>query len=210
MTLEWACDIYNPYLLEPRSIDLRNIGVRERATGHVGLRNHDDTLFDVILPSEVDGWALRKEAIPNEGGSAWNIYVTAPPELPLGPFQQHFSLLTDLPEAPPIQFEVRGVVVADLSLHPQRVLLRGPHDLAATHLLINKSVHSIATPTIDSSTLPPGLSAVVAVLESGFRWEIRLSYDGDPAPAQSSGEVRISTAHPEHTTMILPWTLLLP
>ena len=210
ITLEWACDIFNPFRLEPRSIDLKNISVRERASGWVGLRAHDDKVFDVILPEQIDGWLLRKESFEQNGVSAWNIHVTAPREMPLGPFRKQFLLMTDLPEAPPIRFEVRGVVVADISLHPNRVLVRSGQTAPTLCTMLNKGVDSIPTPSINHALLPEGLRADLQVLEPGHRWELSLIYDGVEPLTSQTGELRISTEHPEHPFLTLPWTILQP
>lgn len=123
LVLEYAADVWTPFVVEPWVLDLGEVGVRERATGVVGLQAHDEAEFFPLVPEQQDGWEFHLDG----GGSrqsGYRILVRAPAELPLGPFQERFEFPVDLEDAPPVSFMVQGVAAPDVIFAPPRLVLR--------------------------------------------------------------------------------------
>lgn len=120
--LEYAVDVWTPFWVEPWSQDLGKIGVRERPSVFVSVKEHDTQSFSLILPEEVDGWTVRVEAAPTAAAS-YIVHFDAPEELPFGPFQLLVPVRTNLANSPEIEVSVTGVVVGDLDWGPKRASL---------------------------------------------------------------------------------------
>ena len=152
LVLEYAIDIWTPFWVEPWSVELGRVGVREKATGFAAVKAHDaESDFDLIVPETIEGWTTSVRA--GEGGAAdYVIEFTAPDELPQGPFDVRVPIRTDVPDSPTLHVWVRGIAVPDLDWSPQRIVLipDANGQAAATVNLVSRAVER-----------PLGLRAVV-------------------------------------------------
>ncbi len=187
LVLEFAADIWTPYWVEPWSVDLGPVGVRQRARAVFGVRSHDDTRFNLVAPGEIDGWKLKTRKVSGEKeASAWRIEVTTPEELPQGPFSKEFRIHSDLPGGPPIRFAVQGVAGPDVLAKPKRVILLrgdGPADEATVEIQARawKSRVEILGAEIEGD-LQGDLEVSWKTLIPQQRFEVTLRARG-PAPA---------------------------
>ncbi len=124
MVLEYVVDVWTPFWMEPWSLDLGQIGSRQRATAFASVKGHDDENFQLLVPSEVNGWSVEVHELEGAAVSTFNVQVTAPPELPYGTFSEEFKLRSDLPGSPEMQFVLRGTVVEDVYWSPLRLVFR--------------------------------------------------------------------------------------
>ncbi|HEX9795194.1 MAG TPA: hypothetical protein VGC54_14515 [Planctomycetota bacterium] len=212
LLLEYAVDIFTPFQLEPWSLDLGEIGPHDRASGAVTLLAHDVDSFGLDLPAQVDGWDIAKERIEVGTTFAWRIHVTAPPELPYGPFQREFRFRTDLPDAPPVRFWVMGRVEPDLGWAPKRLLLHGePGPVSASlRVQLRPAGERMAAPRLEfdaGEVAPAAVAADLETLVEGRQWRVVLTRTG-PAPAAIvNGTLRLRTEHPEQEWIEVPYTL---
>ncbi|MCH2101041.1 MAG: DUF1573 domain-containing protein [Planctomycetes bacterium] len=151
LVLEYAIDIWTPFWVEPWSIELGRVGVREQATGFAAVKAHDaEDSFDLIVPETVKGWTINTR--PGKGeGADFVITFTAPEELPQGPFDLQVPIRTDAPSSPTLHVWLRGIAVPNLDWSPRRIAMipDANHQAVATVNLISR------TPT-----RPLGLRAV--------------------------------------------------
>ncbi|RMH02211.1 MAG: DUF1573 domain-containing protein [Planctomycetota bacterium] len=122
VALEYSADIWVPFWTEPWAVQLGTIGARERKPGLVAVRALEETDFEILAPSEIDGWELQVERAGDDP-AAYRITVLPPPELPLGGLLKEFELATSIPDMP-VRFTVLAQVVADVVHGPDRLLLR--------------------------------------------------------------------------------------
>lgn len=179
LVLEYAIDVWTPFWVEPWSVELGRVGVREKATGFAAVKAHDaDGDFDLIVPETVDGWTVSTR--PGEGGGAdFVIEFTAPDELPQGPFDVRVPVRTDLPDSPTLTVSVRGIAVPDLDWSPRRIVLM-------------PDANGVATTTVNLVSRAPeralGLRAVV--------------FEGLPADFADGIEASTRTVQPEQAFAI--------
>ncbi len=121
--LEYSVDVWTPFWVEPWSVSMGRVGVRERATSFASVKAHDaESDFDLIVPEQIDGWTATVRKI--ESGSAdFSIEFQAPEELPQGPFDIRVPVTTNLPDSPTLTIALQGIAVPDLDWSPQRVTL---------------------------------------------------------------------------------------
>ena len=124
VVVECAVDVWTPFVVEPWAIEMGEVGIREQASGFVVVAAHDDAHFGVAIDTEIEDWRVVSDQVstPDSDRDSYRITVTAPYELPRGPFSQEFVLYTDIPDAPPIRFVAQGVAVPDLGASPRRVV----------------------------------------------------------------------------------------
>ncbi|MDG1404639.1 MAG: hypothetical protein P8R35_00305, partial [Planctomycetota bacterium] len=63
MVLEWAADIYTPFVVSPWSIQLGNIGLRQQASGRAVVAAHDANEFILDIDGEYHGWHVISNAV---------------------------------------------------------------------------------------------------------------------------------------------------
>jgi len=135
---ECAVDVWTPFVVEPWSIELGEVGVREEASGFVLVAAHDDDRFGLSVDTEIDGWRVVSKKVSTEDSDqdSYQVTVTAPFEMPQGPFSQPFLLRTDTPGAPPVRFVAQGIVVPDVGASPQRLVFDPQADRAEAELRV--------------------------------------------------------------------------
>ncbi len=208
--LQWAVDIWTPFWLEPWSVHLGPIGVRERATASVQLQAKDDARFTPVLPEEVDGWRIQVSKLPSPDFDRYRVDLMAPEELPLGPFQKRIEVRTDVPEGPVMAFYLTGEVVPDLTVHPSRLLfpaLRPVHqDLT---LLMRDPMRTAPRPRVRfEGEAASRLRLEFLASEDPRRLRLRVHAEGE-APERSLGaRLILETGDPETPVLEVPCTLL--
>lgn len=140
---ECAVDVWTPFVVEPWAIELGEIGVREEASGFVLVAAHDDDRFGLSVDTEIDGWRVvsQKVSTADSERDSYQVTVTAPFEMPQGPFSQAFLLRTDTPGAPAVRFVAQGIVVPDVGASPQRLVFDPQADRSEAELRVwNRAV----------------------------------------------------------------------
>ena len=124
MILEWAADVYTPFVVSPWAIEMGNVGIRQQATGRAMVAAHDSNEFILDVDGVFNGWFVKSNAVVLDGHqrSAYELIFTAPSELAEGPFSQIFQFKTNLPDAPPVKINVQGVARPDVYVQPQRLV----------------------------------------------------------------------------------------
>ncbi|MFQ5750003.1 MAG: hypothetical protein ACE5H3_11180, partial [Planctomycetota bacterium] len=209
LVLEFAADIWTPYWVEPWSVDLGPVGIRQRARAVFGVRSHDETRFKLVVPEEIDGWMLETHEVPGEkGASAWRIEVTMPAELPQGPFYKEFRVHSDLPGGPPLRFAVQGVAGPDVLAKPERVILlrgNGPSDETVVEIQARawKSLVDILGAEIEGD-LKTDLQVEWKTVVPHQRFEVTLRARS-PAPASPrTGILHVRTSDPDVPQLDVP------
>ncbi|TAH38601.1 MAG: hypothetical protein EYC70_04300 [Planctomycetota bacterium] len=208
--VEFAADIWNPHWVEPWALELGRVGVRQRASGYVMVRGHDEPEFGLIAPQTVDGWTLRVEHV-SSSPDTYRINVTAPEELPQGGFRQDFVLRSDLPESPPIKFSVQGVAEPDIAWSPRRLLiLAGERPRSVEMVLRTLPVDLvIAAPAAElSGEGADGLGVAVEPIEEGHSYRIRLTARAPVPDALQSGTLLLRTGVAEQPEIAVPYSIL--
>lgn len=209
--LEWGADIWVPYWPEPWDVQLGTVGIRERPTGYVVVKGHDDQKFELLVPKEIDGWELTLHSLGNEEHDFYRIDVRAPEELPQGPFYKEFRLQSTLPDGPPVKFAVQGIAEPDLTWTPKRLLLRaGERPAQAQMVIVHRSQSVILeTPQVELQGAAAALLEVqVSAVETGKRFLITVT-SATAAPEQTlNGELRVRTNDAETAEFTVPITVL--
>ncbi|KAA3610876.1 MAG: hypothetical protein DWQ01_08180 [Planctomycetota bacterium] len=212
LLLEWGVDIWVPYWAEPWSVNLGVVGSRQRPVGRVTVNAHDDQKFELLVPEEIDGWELSQSYLGDGEQDMYEIRVTAPEELPLGPFYQEFRIPSDLPEAPPVKFTVQGIAEADLAYAPKRLMLAGSGETATASFILWQRNLALEFPAPKVEWQGLGdlpLHWEMESLEPNRRYRITVTRKG-PAPTQSTSlPLKILTNDPESPEILIP-VLVLP
>jgi hypothetical protein len=206
LVLEYAADIWTPFQVEPWAVEMGSVGVRERPTGVVGVQAHDETDFHPIVPEEVDGWRFEMRGGGGEKPS-FRILVTAPEELPLGPFLKEFQFRTDLAGAPPIRFTVQGVAEPDITWSPRKLSLL-PGRTAAVEVWTRAVGGTFrVTDARVIAAFPKGFQVAIEPVEEGRRYRVLLTYEGSVPEGGMEGALRALTDHRERRTLAVPFRL---
>lgn len=212
LVLEYTADIWTPVQVEPWAVDLGRVGVREQPVASVLVKGHDAPHFRLLPPAEADGW--RVDAVPLPGGEVdlWRVTVTAPPELPEGPFHQEFRIPLDLPRALPVRFTVMGVAGPDLVWTPTRLFFPPEGGRLALDLRLRLRARGATLPPPEVEILPEGggesgLALEVAPDEPGRSYRVRLIRLAGPPAAPRRGVLRIHTSWEEQPVVEVPWFL---
>jgi len=211
MVLEWAADVYTPFVVSPWSIQLGNIGIRQQASGTAVVAAHDANEFILDIDGEYHGWHVESNAVMLEGHqrSAYELVFTAPPEMPEGQFSENFSFKTNLADAPPVKINVQGVARPDIYAQPQRLLFDPSRNkLSQEFVIVQTAVGQIA-PKLDSD----------AFAEQGFELEYssnsdalvsiyKIKYVGTPQAQGTNGTLKIITNYDTQPSIDLSYTIL--
>ncbi len=213
VVLEYAADIWNPVQVEPWAVDLGRVGVREQPVATVLVKGHDQARFRLLAPEEVDGWRVAAVQVPGGEVDLWRVTVTAPPELPQGPFRQDFRLPLDVPGALPVRFTVMGVGEPDLVWGPKRLIFPAEGQRLALELTLRLRARGRSLPPPEVELLPEGggdsgLEVQVRAAEPERSYRIRVTRLAGPPPATRRGILRLHTAWEEQPVIEVPWVLL--
>ncbi len=198
--LDWALSVWVPYWLEPWARNLQEVGIREQPVTYFLVEGKEVPDFELFLPEETDGWRLSASRVPLQAPVRWRVDVLAPPELPEGPFEKIFSVQTSVADGPNLSFRVFGVGVPDLSLRPQRLLLRPDRgDRSASALLrCRDAALRLDPPRISLSPAAIGLgSLAVETLQEGSAWRILFHLNENLGPLPKDSFILVETNHPE-------------
>ncbi len=210
LLLQWAADVWTPFVVEPWSADLGRVGIRERPEARFLVASHDSSVFHLAEGTRtVDGWELRVSPLANEEGlTMYEVRARAPEELPEGPFVQEFRLTTDLPGAPPVRFGVRGVAVPEVSLVPTRLVFQ-PGAGRDTAWLEVVSRDEAASPRHATLDLPPEIELAREEDASATRHRFLLRWNGGAVPPGGArGVVRVRTGLAAAPELELPFVAL--
>lgn len=213
LVLEYAIDIWTPFWVEPWSVELGRVGVREKAAGFAAVKAHDaEGEFDLIVPEVIAGWATHVRS--GEGGGAdYVIEFTAPDELPQGPFDVQVPIRTDVPDSPTLHVWVRGIAVPDLDWSPQRVVLipDAKGQAAATVNLVSRaSERPLGLRAVVLEGLPADFADGIQVesrtvtLEQAFAIDLRMTR---PPAERLEGTLVLATDDPDQPRISIPLVL---
>ncbi len=211
MVLEWAADIYTPFVVSPWSIQFGNIGLRQQATGRAVVAAHDANEFILDIDGEYHDWNVKSNAVQIEGHSrsAYELIFTAPEEMPEGPFSQNFIFNTNLSNAPAVKVNVQGVARPDIYVQPQRLLFDPSREKFVQEFVIAQTASGQQPPKLNSD----------AFLAEGFRLEYlsrsddtvsfyKIRYIGEQQPQGNNGTLTIETGYDMQPSVQLGYTIL--
>ncbi len=208
--LDYFADIWTPFWVEPWSIPLGEIGIRSRATASAVVRSQEAEEFTVLTPPDLDGWKIETKRVDTDATCAWELNVTAPPELPEGPFQKNFVLRTDLAGAPPLKFSVRGNVLPDIAHSPSRLLLQPNGQVVSTVLSIRALPDDLflSLPQFALLDLIPGLEAQLETVQEGKLYRLHIKFSGEAPLETVKTHILIKTGNTETPQLKVPLFLL--
>jgi hypothetical protein len=211
MVLEWAADVYTPFVVSPWSIELGNIGIRQQASGRAVVAAHDANEFILDIDGEYHGWYVKSNAVVIEDHqrSAYELIFTAPPEMSEGQFSQNFIFKTNLTDAPPVKINVQGVARPDIYVQPQRLLFDPSRDKLSQEFVIVQTAVGQVAPKLESG----------AFAELGFELEYssnsdalvsiyKINYIGIPEAEGTNGTLKIITKYDTQPSIDLSYTIL--
>jgi hypothetical protein len=208
--LQYSIDVWTPFWLEPWSVDLGRIGVRQKATGFASVKGLEASHFQLILPPEIDGWKFWAVPIAGTKIDSFNINFQAPDELPLGPFEVLLPIRTDLLDSPELSLSVRGIVVEDIDWSPRKIVLRPQTEGASAVLqLVNRVPElPIDLENVIISGFPPGLIEIQAdVIEVGTLFKIHL-WVKQPPSTRLEGKLLLRTTYQDRPHIEVPVVVL--
>jgi hypothetical protein len=210
-SLDYAADIWTPFWVEPWSIPFGNVGIRAQASGFVVVRAQEAKEFTPLSPPEVDGWAITTSRVLDTETCTWKIQVTAPEELPEGPFQQEFSFKTDLQNAPTLKFFARGVAHPDIAHSPKRILIRpsvGETESALSIRALSENLE-LQTPELQLEEPIPDLDVQLETVQVGKLFRVHFNYSG-PDPTETIQSTLIINTHDSEIPSIRVPVSVLP
>ncbi|MFT7517482.1 MAG: hypothetical protein ACI84O_001274 [Myxococcota bacterium] len=211
MVLEWAADIYTPFVVSPWAVEVGNIGIREQATGRAVVAAHDANEFILDISGEYNGWHVQSNAVVLEGHmrSAYEVIFTAPLELPEGPFKESFVFHTNLPDAPPVKINVQGNVRSDIYAQPQRLLFDPSRGKTVQQFAIRQTADGEKAPRLAADSFAAqGFELLYSEKSTDEVAFYSLSYIGTPSPQGENGTLSIETDYPLQPTIELGFTIL--
>jgi hypothetical protein len=211
MVLEWAADIYTPFVISPWSIELGNIGLRQQASGRAVVAAHDADEFILDIDGEYYGWHVKSNAVILEDHqrAAYELIFTAPPEMPEGQFSQNFSFKTNLADAPPVKINVQGIARPDLYVQPQRLLFDPSRDKFSQEFAIVQTAFGQIAPKLNSSAFAELGFELEYSRDSNERVSVyKVSYIGTPQAQGTSGILKIITEDDAQPSIDLSYTIL--
>ncbi len=153
MVLEWAADIFTPFVVSPWAIELGDIGIRQRAIGRAMVTAHDSNEFILDVDGYYNDWHVKSNPVflAESPRSTYELIFTAPDELAEGPFREEFEFFTNLPNAPSVRINVQGVARPDLFLRPQRLMFDPSRKKTSQEFAVIQTAHGQIAPEIDLS-----------------------------------------------------------
>ncbi|MGB0953400.1 MAG: hypothetical protein ACPG31_09250 [Planctomycetota bacterium] len=211
MVLEWGADIYTPFAVEPWLVDLKEIGVRQRASGTALVVAHDSTSFNIDIDQiEEDGWKVesRKVEVANSR-LTFELTFTAPEVLPEGPFSRAFRLQTDLQDAPPIKITVQGIAQADLSFSPSRLVFDPARERLDAQLIVVNRAQGGNLDRLDLSAWEAaGFEIVDQDAPDAGTLGLHLRYTGEADTTMQNLSIPITTGDEETPVLEVPVTIM--
>ncbi|MCH2111893.1 MAG: hypothetical protein MK213_03470, partial [Planctomycetes bacterium] len=182
--------------------------------------------FSILAPEQMDGWGIQvtsnreeikrakstlregqQEALPE---LRYKVEVNSPPELPEGPFSQDFSLLTDLPGAPRIQFRAQGVGHPDLVISPSALHFRLAKNQRKAVIQVRAitPAHTLGPPrAVVEGSSPELWNIQVLPVHEGHQYTLEVNYLGEGAPPDSP-VLKVHLDHPEQSLASIPLRFL--
>ncbi len=211
MILQWGADIWTPFAVEPWSIDLHEVGVRERAQGRALVVAHDTQAFglQVDLVDE-DGWEVHSRLVDNPDKLlTYELKFTAPEVLPEGPFQKDFVFHTDLPGAPPVKVSVRGLALPDLGFSPSRLVFDPNRGKLKAELRIVQRSQILNWEDFDFSRLAAqGVELLQHESTPRGDFVLQLRYSGASSSELHNFTLEIPTPDPSTPVLEIPVTVM--
>ena len=211
IVLEWGADIWTPFAVEPWSIDMKEVGVRERPQGTAMVAAHDSSDFKVQIDQQFDdGWSVKSRQVTvKEAGLAFELTFTAPEVLPEGPFQREFRLHTDLQDAPPIRVTVQGFARADLTFSPTRLVFDPSRQRLEAQLALRQRAAGADLSGLDLLALEGSGVEIVSRESAGSQvLVLQLRYVGDVADKGRNFTLEIPTDDPSTPILEIPVTVM--
>ncbi len=181
--LDFQADIWTPFWQEPWLIKLGEIGSNDRASGFLMVRANEIEEFKILAPTNIDGWELSYLENRDNGELRYRIDVTAPAQMPEGPFAKAFSLATDVQGAQHIKFSVQANVLPDLVLSPSRLIFAPEQGRTTATLQIHARATALVFPHPPEIELQgAGVDAIKIErreVEVGKRYDVLLSIPKD-------------------------------
>lgn len=210
--LQYSVDVWTPFWMEPWSVDLGRVGATARAQGFASVKAHDEEEFDLIVPEEVDGWIIQTKRIPGAAVPSFNLEFQAPDELPIGPFQVHIPVRTDLQQSPELTLQIVGIATPDVDWSPRKVVLRPDENGSSSESvrLNSTSPHTdVVLKVAALSGLPEGLVRVQSdALEVGRSYRVQM--DVARAPSERLEGELVLVLDSEDTPQIRIPVVVLP
>jgi hypothetical protein len=194
INLQYSVDVWVPFWMEPWSLDLGRVGATAKASGFASIKAHDEKVFDLIVPSEVDGWLINTKQIEGAQALSFNIEFQAPDELPLGPFHVSIPVRVDLANSPTLSLQVMGVAVPDVDWTPRKLVMRPNADGSSQQTVSLNTTSATAEVYLKIaalSGLPEGLVKVEwEVIAEGKSYQVKLTV-AEPPTERLEGELTL-------------------
>lgn len=211
MVIEWAADIFTPFAVEPWMVDLKEVGVREQASGTAMVVAHDSVDFNIDIDQvEEDGWHVKSRQIQVANSRlTFELTFTAPEVLPEGPFSRPFRLSTDLPDAPSIKVTVQGIAQPDLSFTPSRLVFDPARERSDAQLAV---VHRAVDGNLDRLDLSAWKAAGFTIVDRDAPEEgtlyLHLRFAGKAEATMQNLTISMPTGDEETPVLEVPVTIM--
>lgn len=211
MVIEWAADIFTPFAVEPWLVDLKDVGVRQGASGTSLVVAHDSINFNVDIDQvEEDGWHVKSRKVEVANSRlTFELTFTAPEVLPEGPFSRVFRLATDLPDAPMIKVTVQGIAQPDLSFSPSRLVFDPARNRADAQIVI---VHRAAGADLQGLQLDAWKAAGFSIIQEETSGPATLGlvlrYTGEAQSTMQNLTISMPTGDEETPVLEVPVTIM--
>ena len=211
IVLEWGADIWTPFAVEPWSIDMKEVGVRERPQGTAMVVAHDSNDFQLQIDQEFDdGWSVKSRQVSlKQARLAFELTFTAPEVLPEGPFQREFRMHTNLQDAPPVRVTVQGFARADLSFSPARLVFDPSRQRLDAQLVLRQRAVGADLSGLDLTALKGSDVEILSQAPSGPQVLIlQLRFVGEIADEGRNFTLEIPTDDPSTPILEIPVTVM--
>lgn len=211
MVIEWAADIYTPFAVEPWSVELQEVGVRQRASGTALVVAHDSVDFGLDIDQvEEDGWHVKSRKVQVANSRlTYELTFTAPEVLPEGSFSREFRLLTDLQDAPAVKVTVQGIAKPDLSFSPGRLVFDPARGKTEAVLAVVHRAHGGDVSQVELSAWQEAGFMIVAKEPMGSgAVQLTLRYEGEASPTMRNLTVSMPTGDEETPVLEVPVTIM--
>ena len=148
---------------------------------------------------------VQTEPLERDGKQGKKLLVTVAKDAALGRLNDQITVTTTSTKRPSIIVPVFGSLEGDLLVQPPQVTFGvvQPGESKARKVNIkNQSKKSVKITAVKSTA--QGIEAAVAAVTPGVEYNVSLTVSGDAAPGRISGEITVSTDHPEESVLSIP------
>ena len=149
--------------------------------------------------------SVKTEPLEKDGKHGKKLLVTVAKDAALGRLNDQITVTTTSKKRPSIIIPVFGSLEGDLLVQPPQVTFGvvQPGESKTRKVNIkNQSKKSVKITEVKSTA--EGVEAQVAAVTPGAEYNVSLTISKDAAPGRISGEIKVSTDHPEESVLSIP------